>query len=380
MDHLQMKNLLYVVSTLKRSGPTNQLYNLIKYLDREKFYPHLITLSPEPEDSRWADYEALGINLYSLNLSRLRGFFDAKRELNKLIDSIKPDLIHTQGIRPDILSSQLSFKCPNIATIRNLPQQDYVMSYGSFLGRLMTWIHIRAMKDLFMCVGVSKAVSINLTENFSVSNTCAILNGVDVEVYNLVDSEEKQVLRKHISLPASGRVWISSGHLSERKDPLFLIRMWKEYLVDSPNDHLVFIGDGDEKERCEEESSGLENVHIVGRVKNVEVFLKASDYFVSSSHAEGLPNAVLEALACGLPVLLSDIGPHKEIWQLDPKIGEVYQCGKKVAFINAFKAMSNHSYEVRSSAALKLINVDLSAHKMSLNYQALYDELMEENV
>ena len=363
-----MIRILYVTSTLKRSGPTNQLYNIIKYLNRDKYDPCLITLSPEPKDSRWKDYEELGVNLYSLNLTRLGTVFYAKYQLNKLVRVISPDLIHTQGIRPDILSSQLSFNCPKIATIRNLPQLDYLMSYGFLLGRFMVWCHTWAMKDLSVCVGVSNAVKRNLTDNFDVLNTCTILNGVDVEIYNSVDSEEKKNMRKHVGLPEFGRVWISSGHLSERKDPLFLIHMWKKFFLNNFNEQLVFIGDGDERARCEEESSELKNVHIVGRVKNVEMFLKASDYFISSSRAEGLPNAVLESLACGLPVLLSDIGPHKEILEMEPGIGEAYQVGDKEDFIRAFGAMFIHSREDRSSAALKIIDVVLSAQKMSLNY------------
>src|SRR5690606_9558118 len=103
-----MKTILYIVSTLKRSGPTNQLFNIIIYLDRSVFEPVLITLSPEPEDSRWQDYQSLGVQMHSLNLSRLGGLFFAKSNLEKLIKKIQPDLIHTQGIRADFLISKLN--------------------------------------------------------------------------------------------------------------------------------------------------------------------------------------------------------------------------------------------------------------------------------
>ena len=50
------QKILYVVSTLQQSGPTEQLYNVIQHLDKRVFEPHLITLSKEPADSRWNAY------------------------------------------------------------------------------------------------------------------------------------------------------------------------------------------------------------------------------------------------------------------------------------------------------------------------------------
>ena len=75
---------------------------------------------------------------------------------------------------------------------------------------------------------------------------------------------------------------------------------------------LIFIGSGnmeDELKRNFQES----RIEFKGIVPDVKDYLVASDYFISASYSEGLPNSVLEALAAGLPLILSDIPSHSEI-------------------------------------------------------------------
>src|SRR5690554_5345172 len=124
-----MKKILYVVSTLKSSGPTNQLFNVINHLDRSQYEPHLITLSPEPADSRWKKFQDIKVKLFSLNLSRVKGMLFAKTELRKIIKIIRPDIMRTQGIRADAIVSSLEMKIPHVATIRNFAPDDYISKF-----------------------------------------------------------------------------------------------------------------------------------------------------------------------------------------------------------------------------------------------------------
>ena len=97
-----MKRILFLVSTLKRSGPINVLIGIIKHLDRNKFIPIVLTLSPESHDSLW-DYfkDDLKVEVSSLNLSRLQGLFKSKKLLKRFLDNNSIDLIHSHGIRAD---------------------------------------------------------------------------------------------------------------------------------------------------------------------------------------------------------------------------------------------------------------------------------------
>ncbi|WP_404413637.1 glycosyltransferase [Vreelandella aquamarina] len=371
-----MIKILYIVSTLKRSGPTSQLYNIIKQLDRTQFDPCLITLSPEPIDSRWEDFEELEVQLHTLGLSRIAGLFSATKNLNHMIEVMQPDLIHSQGIRGDMLSAGLSIGLPRVCTVRNIPQQDYRMTYGLLQARWMVGRHRIAMKMMDKCVGVSHVVSENLRANLGVQNACTIQNGVDTEIYTRALCQEKSALRKKLGLPLAGRIWITSGHLNARKDPLFLIDAWKGACVRKSDDSLIFIGSGSLDGECWAAAEQYSNVFFLGRVSNVADYLKASDYFLSASKAEGLPNAVLEALACGLPALLSDIEPHREIWEMDKNIGDLFLLGDHHSFKSSLAAIVKKERQTLSDAALDLINARLSAQKMSEKYQIIYKELV----
>src|SRR5690606_21428417 len=124
------------------------------------------------------------------------------------------------------------------------------------------------------------------------------------------------------------------------------------------------------------ETISNDNVHFLGRVSNVSECLQGADYFVSASKSEGLPMAAIEALACGLPVLLSDIDPHKEIIKLDDKIGSIYSLGSNSDFISSFKLLKDGNYPVASEAAIRLVKERLSAEVMSAQYQSIYKELI----
>lgn len=371
-----MEKILYIVSTLKRSGPTNQLFNIIKNIDRSSFEPILLTLSPEVKDSKWQDYLSLGIEMRTLNLSRFSGLFFAKSIIEKLINEIQPALIHTQGIRADQLSSKLISTIPKVATVRNFPQKDFLMTYGDFIGHQMVRSQIRAFKKLSVCVGVSEAVSDNLKNTFNLNHVETIKNGVDTEIYMSVDELAKKRLRKKLGLPFDSKIWLVSGHLNERKDPLFLINTWKYFFSNNTKHCLVLIGDGDLQDKCSEFQGCQQNIKVVGRVVNVVDYLQASDYYLAASKAEGMPNAALEALACGLPLLLSDIGPHNELIKMDEKIGLTYEIGNPDDFFEKIKKLIDHEHHIMRSACLNLISKSLSASVMSQKYQSLYIKLI----
>jgi glycosyltransferase involved in cell wall biosynthesis len=352
----------------------NQLYDVIKYLNHEQCEVYLITLSPEPDNSRWIDYEKLGVHLYTLNHSRIKWLLFAKKHIQILINIIKPDIIHSQGIRSDIISSQLDKENPRISTIHNLLQFDYRMEYGKLKSKIMLFQHINALKKISLCIGVSRSVSDNLHHICDNIDILTIENGIDTALYNPVSQEEKMALRKKLNLPLDGNLWISSGNLSTRKNPLFLIDCWKEHI--KHDNHLLFIGDGILLEECIEKIKNHNNIHVLGRVNNVVDYLNASDYFISSSWAEGFPLAVLEAMACGLPVLLSDIEPHKEIMNLARDAGFLFKLTNEKEFIEMTNKMATADRKIMSNAALKIIQDKLNALSMSEAYQDIYRHLV----
>lgn len=357
-----MKKILYVVSTLKRSGPTNQLYNLVKHLDRNLFDLHLITLSPEPEDSRWKDFEDLGVNLYSLNLSRFQGLLFAKKNIVRIVNQIQPTLIHSQGIRADSLVCKIIPPERHIITAHNFAPEDYISKFGSIKGRLMVYQHFKIMRRSKNLISCSR--SINKKLNSVGIKSTPIQNGVDI---NLIDSGKNHPMSL---LPKP--IFISVGSLIPRKNMEFLIKEFNAVNKGS----LVILGDGPLMQDLKNQAG--KNIHLYGNVTNVPDYLLAADYFVSASLSEGLPNTVLEALAAGVPAILSNIESHVEIFNESQQASCLFELSDggvslKKIFSNPEKSFSENS----RLRAKEVANDVFSAKKMSQQYQRYYLEIAD---
>lgn len=111
------------------------------------------------------------------------------------------------------------------------------------------------------------------------------------------------------------RVLLAVGRLSEEKQISWIIEAFAEWTCQFHDWDLVVLGEGPERERLEAQrySLGLEGkVHLPGRVENVSDWYQRASLFVMSSRFEGFPNALLEAMSCGLPVVSvdCDTGPR----------------------------------------------------------------------
>jgi glycosyltransferase involved in cell wall biosynthesis len=364
--------VLYVVSTLKRCGPTNQLFGLIKNLDRTRFTPVVLTLSPETSDSRWDDFVALGVDVQSLGLGRIAGLLMGPQALRARMSAIKPALVHSQGIRADSLCVQvLPRTVVQVATLRNYPFKDYVMSFGRVQGELMARWHLFNLQRAGSVALVSNAIYGMLDGRLP--RACVVQNGVDVDRYHVTDNAQRELLRERLGLSQEGRTFISTGHLDPRKDPVTAI---DGFLAGARgSDQLLVLGDGVMREELKSRYSSSDQVKFLGRVTNVQEYLQASDYFISASLAEGLPNAVLEALACGLPCLLSDIAEHDEILAGSSLYPMLFATGQSMALAQCLKALDDGAYAHTSAAAVAIITNGFSAVHMSAQYQKLYTEL-----
>lgn len=331
--HIPIK-IVYLVSTLKQCGPVNQLLNMTRHLDRGRFHIAILTLSPEPAESMLPLFEKESIRVESLRLGRLKGLFFARRALKAWLAKEKPEIIHSQGFRADLLSVALLARtyCKNhsltrIATVRNHAFIDYRMTYG-WPGWIMAAIHNYALKHIDRVVAVSHSVASALLRSGIPANV--IHNGTDCQRFKTMSPEKRFTGRQALGIEREACLFIASGHLSERKDPELIIKA----SLALPSAHLILLGDGPLGPPLRRRYMAEERIHFLGRRADVERFLGMADLFISTSKSEGLPNAVMEAMACGLPCVLSDISPHKEILSPAPFAGSLVP----LASLEALKA------------------------------------------
>ena len=145
-----------------------------------------------------------------------------------------------------------------------------------------------------------------------------INNPIDIEKINLLKNDDKEVVFK---FDKEKKYIVSMGRFHKDKRQIDLIEAFRIIEKKYNNLEILFLGDGEQRANLEElvrEYKLSNKIHFLGSVKNPFYYLNNSYMYISTSTSEGFPNALLEAMCCGLPVISTDCktGP-REI--LDPK-------------------------------------------------------------
>lgn len=145
----------------------------------------------------------------------------------------------------------------------------------------------------------------------SESRMARIANGVDIDRFTPPSVEERKGLRSKLNLPSDAVVVIFSGRLVPEKRLDLLLAAWEVLQVDYSKAALLILGTGPEEKKLKDRANG--KVLFLGSRDDVVPWLKASDLFVLPSDAEGFSVALLEAMACGLAPLVTDVGGAREV-------------------------------------------------------------------
>lgn len=363
--------ILYIVSTLARTGPVNILYSLLKYLDRDKYYPEILTLSPEPEDTRIGDFLALDLTVHSVSLSRFKSLIRGKQKVREKVAEIAPHIVHSCGFRPDVLTAKVLRNYYTISTVQNFAFEDYTMLYGKVTGSLMAATHLKCLYHFDKVCPVSNAVSNKMKQRGYTYPMDVIPNGIDAAHFKA--GHNKEEYRKKLQLDANAKLIVSVGYLIPRKNPVSIVRAFVKQFGNDTNYHLLFVGDGPLMDECKKLATS--NVHFYGMVKDPLPYLYASDYIISSSKSEGMPLAILEGMAVGLLPILSDIPQHLEMLYSKeyPFVFKTESEEDLQAKLKSVKQLSDDSYQVKSQEVLTHFTMTLTASIMCDSYERLYE-------
>lgn len=183
-----------------------------------------------------------------------------------------------------------------------------------------TWLSRATLRSAEAII-VNEKKSLESLNGIGVRRGVYIPNGIDFGK-GPVNQEEKKILRKRLGIPQDAMVAIFVGSLVFHKNIMGVQKAWLSIANRMPNQQLrlLILGAGDTYTDSNEielrayvKKHGLNSVEFMGFVSNVTEFLNASDVFVFPSFIEGMSLAVLEAMSCGLPVIVSDIIGMQEL-------------------------------------------------------------------
>ncbi len=125
-----------------------------------------------------------------------------------------------------------------------------------------------------------------------------------------IDDGEIKARRAAFGLPSEGRVFVQVARLSEQKNPQAFIKLAQASAARGSGDHFVLLGDGPLSDTCDNliREFELDNVSRIAHCDDVAQFLPLASSLVFTSRYEGLPVAMLEGLAMGVPTFATDVG------------------------------------------------------------------------
>jgi teichuronic acid biosynthesis glycosyltransferase TuaC len=187
-------------------------------------------------------------------------------------------------------------------------------------------------------------------------------NGVDITRFYPIDRAEA---RRALGLPLDAPVLVSVGGLCERKGFHRVIACLPALHQSDLDAHLLVVGgpgpEGDWTSRLKDQVEGLglkSRVHFTGPVPagDVHRVLSAADVFVLATRNEGWANVFLEAMACGLPVVTTNVGGNAEV-VCKPDLGAVVPFGDEPALTDAMTQALRHPWDRHALRAHALANV-----------------------
>lgn len=307
-------NILHLIESLDIGGAQLRLWNDLKFMDKNRFKNIVCSLNGSGRLSQ--QIKDLGIPVYSLN-----GVYNlgSALKLASIIRKNHVDIIHTQLFFSDLYGRLMGkiFGVPAIiSTVQSSvyePENDYLYSLKR---KLLDSYSGRLCNKKFIAVSEFVKSSLSRRLKISAHKIEVIPNYVDFQALNSIERQDLDSLREEFSISPGDPILITVCRLNPAKGVQYLLKAMQQIAGQHKFVRLFVVGDGfyrDYLERLVKEYELESNVVFLGERNDVKQLLHISSIFVFPSLSEGLPLSLLEAMACGLPAVASDIGPVREI-------------------------------------------------------------------
>jgi glycosyltransferase involved in cell wall biosynthesis len=305
---MEQINVVYLIGQLSCGGTERQLLLLIKHLNRDRFRPWVICLSNET--SMISEFQEIDCPVIVFGRPRDGRIVTFLRVL-KMLRKIRPAIVQSFGFasRLAVLVSRLAGCRINISSIRTDPM------WNSVAGRLLDAISFRA-SDVVLA-NSRHAIRVAQARNMAGSTPFHLVyNGLNLEEFDHASDEplsKPEVVDGSFS--PKTRAICSVASLKDIKDIRTLVDAFAIVNAEVDDVELWIVGDGPQKTELIEHTiqGGFEEkVRFWGLRLDIPAILRRSAIGVNSSLVEGLSNAIVEYMAAGLPVVVTDVGGSPE--------------------------------------------------------------------
>ncbi len=361
------------ITDLDVGGAERCLQHLALGLDRGRFDPAVYCLAPRPDNPRASCVEPLeraGIPVHCLGARSFPQFPVTLYRLRRLLAQQRAEILQTFLFHANFVG-RLAGRLAGVARITSgIRVAEKHAGWHLWLDR---WT--QRLVDQHVCV--SKAVaaySVHRT-GLPADRVVVIPNGIDTAVQAATEADLRE-----LGIPPARRVVTFIGRLEPQKGLPWLLETAREWLPRVADADLLVVGSGRQRgmlERLARDFGMADRVHFAGWRPDVPEILAASDLLVLPSKWEGMPNVVLQAMACGMPVMATEAEGTREL------LGD--QTGPQTAPYGETQVFSEKLVTIMSSpslaASLGRANRLRAANEFSLGgmvraYEDLWESLV----
>jgi len=324
------QRILHVMASAKKGGGAQHLKGLLPKL-KQLNYNCLAAVGYD--GALQTELEELGIQTLIIDLMRSRLSWQAVWQLRQMILSQKPDVVHLHGTRAAFyhaIARRTSLHWPHsVYTIHGL-------SYRKEANRVRHKIFVQAEK--LACNSVTAVCSVSQADLNDLQSKMALLHAVHIpNAVELGHQQTRQQARKQLGVSANAFVIGTVARLVPQKAVHDLIAAFTQFKHPSEV-QLFIVGDGYLRSKLQQQTSHIRNIHFLGERQDVPCLLPALDVFVLTSHWEGEPIALLEAMGSGLACVATRTAGASEVIQHGHN-GLLVEIGDVDGIIHALKML-----------------------------------------
>lgn len=336
---MKSPKMLFYINSLGKGGAErviSQLANLFSVGGAECI---LVTSVTKAEEYELSDkVKRISLERAQGKESRLMRNLGWIKQLRKICKEERPDVLISfmQESNFRALIATLGLSTKTIVSVRNDPNRECAGIFGRFVGKF-----ILPMAD--GCVFQTEDAKAWFPKRLQ-NKSKIIMNAVSESFFNVSRENASNV--------------VTVGRLNEQKNHRMLINAFALIAEKHPNQNLLIYGEGDLRPHLEQMIETLhlkDRIKLMGNISNVPEILASAEVFVLSSDYEGMPNALLEALAVGVPSVSTDCpcgGPKMLIDH--GKNGLLVPIGDERALADAMdKLLSDKEYALSMGIAAK---------------------------
>ncbi len=366
-----MKNILHLRSSGGVLGAENVIIELSRFSGRNGFHSIVgaihHTKDPAPQFIRLATNKGIETKLFSATRR-----FDGKcmRSIRRFIKERKIDLIHCHGYKEDIYGYFAGMGYPRVATNHLWKKSDLRSKAYTVLDSLM-------LHRFTSVIGVSEEI-VEEMRCKGIKNTLKIANGVDCSLF--APRQKSTKILKELNLTNKDTVVCMVSSLSPVKAHSIAIHAFTKLIKDFPNAKLCIAGEGKAEpdiRRLIEEYKLSQATILTGALEDIPEFLSVADIFLLPSLKEGLPMALLEAMAAQKPPIASAVGEIPNVIDngisgilVEPANADQITDSLRFLLNNPQRAMT-----IGREARSRIVR-DFSSEAMADSYCAVYEEIL----